>query len=515
MSLFEWFGGRRGPSHQGRAKPDDGHVDEKGLVPRYTGNGTKEDPYIVNWDPEDPEDPYNWSTAKKWLITTQLAWGTWAVAFSSSAYTGGISFMRQDIPMSETVAVLGISLYVLGFGTGPLVWASLSEVRRSLRTIFLWTFSIYTLMHLGGALGQNVATILVTRFLAGTFGASPLTNAGGAIADMFSPRDRGMATAIYATAPYMGPVIGPIAGGYISETNLGWRFTFWMMFMISAYAPVLLQRRARQLQEQSGGEKYFTTIYDRTQNRAFSVLLRKNLLRPFLFMFTEPIVILSSIYVSITYATLYAEFSAYPIVFQEHRGFSAGETGLAFLGIGAGILVGTALAPFQNKLYWRAMDRSEYGQAPPEARLYFSMVGGVCLPVGLFWFAWTTFPSIHWIVPILGGAPVGVAIALILQSLTSYMMDAYTIYFASAMASTIVLRSTFAAAFPLFSPPMFAGLGDQWACSVFAFLALACMPVPVLFWKYGSAIRARSKYAWKEPSGTMSEATTLRETEKE
>lgn len=84
-------------------------------------------------------------------------------------------------------------------------------------------------------------------------------------------------------------------------------------------------------------------------------------------MITEPITILTSIYISITYATLYAEFSAFPIIFEQHRGFTPGETGLAFLGIGAGVLVGTAMAPIQNKLYRQAMDRSEYGQAPPEA----------------------------------------------------------------------------------------------------------------------------------------------------
>lgn len=61
-------------------------------------------------------------------------------------------------------------------------------------------------------------------------------------------------------------------------------------------------------------------------------------------------------------------------------------------------------------------------------------------------------------------------------------MDAYDVYFASAIASTVVLRSCCGAAFPLFSPSMFSALGDQWAMSVFAALATVCMPIPVLFW---------------------------------
>lgn len=85
------------------------------------------------------------------------------------------------------------------------------------------------------------------------------------------------------------------------------------------------------------------------------------------FLVTEPIVLLLALYISIVYATLYAFFAAFPIVFQDIRHFSPGEGGFAFLGVGAGVIFGTALAPYQNKLYWRAMERSETGKAPPEA----------------------------------------------------------------------------------------------------------------------------------------------------
>ena len=85
------------------------------------------------------------------------------------------------------------------------------------------------------------------------------------------------------------------------------------------------------------------------------------------FLVTEPIVLLFALYISIVYATLYAFFAAFPIVFQQIRHFSPGEGGLAFLGVGAGVVLGTSRAPYQSKLYWRAMERSETGKAPPEA----------------------------------------------------------------------------------------------------------------------------------------------------
>ncbi|KAI0340631.1 MFS general substrate transporter [Trametopsis cervina] len=479
---------------------------------KYTGRGTPEDPFVVVWDDHDPEDPFNWSKGRRWLITLQLAIGTWTVSFCSSSYTGGLARMESDLHMSREVAILGVSLYVLGFGLGPLLFAPTSEVYGR-RIVFLCTYSIFTLMHLGGALGHNAATILSTRLLAGIFGSSPLTNASGVISDMWLAKDRGVVSAIYATAPFMGPVLGPIVSGWIAETSLGWRFNFWLMFIFSSialglgvvitpetYAPALLRRRARKLAKETEGRWHFVSTYDLQRSTSFFVVLRINLKRPFVFLLTEPIVVLLAIYISVVYAILYAFFAAYPIVFQEIRGFSSGQGGLAFLGVGLGVAIGTALAPYQNKLYRQAMRKSPTGKAPPEARLYMPMMGAILCPAGLFWFSWTSLPPIHYIVPILAGVPYGIGVAAIMQGLVQYLMDTYTIYCASAIASTVVLRSALAAVFPLISPAMYSNLGVHWASSVFAFLAAACMPLPFLFFlwgvqKYGPWIRSKSRFA--------------------
>ncbi|KAL5531082.1 hypothetical protein ACEPAG_3958 [Sanghuangporus baumii] len=476
----------------------------------YPGEGTHESPFLVDWEPGDPENPYNWSKAKKWPLTFVLAAGTLCVSFASSSYSGGISFVMEDLHMSREVAVLGISLYVLGFGLGPLLFAPLSEMYGR-KLIFVFTYTPYTLLHMGGALAKNKETLLICRLLAGIMGSSPLTNAGGTISDMWIPRERGVAVALYSTAPFLGPVIGPIVGGFTSEDQkLGWRFNFWIMmilsgvvlaihslFMPETYGPVLLRRRARRLRREAEGKTVYVSKFDLTRKRSLLHSLSINLRRPFAVIY-EPIVLLLALYISVAYAILYALFAAFPIVFEEHRHFSPGESGLAFLGIGLGMCCGAALSPIQNRLYWRVMDRSPTGRAPPEARLYTAIIGGVLLPVGLFWFAWTSFPSISYFVPIFAGVPFGTAISTILQSLTAYLMDSYTVYSASAIAATVVLRSAFACAFPLFSPYMFAALGDQWAMSVFAFLSLLCMPIPFLFFKYGKLIRRKSHFAIKD-----------------
>ncbi|KAI0736845.1 MFS general substrate transporter [Fomitopsis betulina] len=478
---------------------------------RYTGSGTAEDPYVVDWHPDDPENPYNWSKTRRWVYTLELAFAAWVSSFCSSSYSAGLHESAIDLHVSDEVALLGISLFVLGFMVGPLLWAPLSEMYGR-RIVFIGSYAAFTLLHLGGALCKNAATLLATRTLAGIFGvSSAFTNSGAALADMWLPKDRGVASSLYASAPFLGPVVGPIVGGWVTTSRLGWRFNFWIMFVAAAvaflgfvfvlpetYAPVLLRWRARQLRRASGGKTVYVSHFDITRTRDRGAYWRTNLARPFLFLATEPIVSLFSVYIGVAYAILYAFFAAYPIVFQQQRHWSPGVGGLAFIGVGVGTTFGMCLAPLQNRFYWAAMRKSPSGRAPPEARLYSPMFGAVCLPVGLFWFAWTCTPKHHWILPIAAGAPFGCGVALVMQGATQYMMDAYQIYAASALAATVVMRSICACFFPLVIPIMYRNLGDHWAGTVFAILTALCMPLPWLFYAYGPAIRSRSRYAIKD-----------------
>jgi hypothetical protein len=149
---------------------------------------------------------------------------------------------------------------------------------------------------------------------------------------------------------------------------------------------------------------------------------------------------------------------------------------------------------YSHKWYLAAAAKNG-GFAPPEARLIIGMVGSVALPIGMFWFAWTNGPSVHWISPIMAGAPFGFGLTLVFLSVTSYLIDAYVIYAASVLAANTVLRSLFGAAFPLFTRIMYERLGIHWASSIPAFLALLCVPLPFFFYKFGARIRARCTYA--------------------
>ena len=123
------------------------------------------------------------------------------------------------------------------------------------------------------------------------------------------------------------------------------------------------------------------------------------------------------------------------------------------------------------------------------------MIASLALPIGLFWFAWTNSPSIHWMVSIAAGIPFGFGMVLVFLCVFNYLIDAYTIFAASVLAANSLLRSLFGFAFPLFTTQMFENLGIHWASSVPAFLALACVPFPFILYKKGLSIRKHCKYS--------------------
>ncbi|KAK4700587.1 hypothetical protein P7C70_g5657, partial [Phenoliferia sp. Uapishka_3] len=335
------------------------------------------------------------------------------------------------------------------------------------------------------------------------------------ISDCFTASQRALGLALYALAPFMGPILGPIVGGFIAMAILGGKSRKKAdhlrrladdfleaqelifagvnlaagVLMPETYAPVLLRRRARKLSRDTGDT--YVSMYDLKVKQGETLLqkLRVRLVTPFALLFREPIVSLLALYVAIIYGTLYGMFGGFDIIFQGSRHWKGGPAGLAFIGIGVGMAFGIVANYIGNKFYVRKLLANHGQPLPPEARLPLCVIGGVSLPIGLFWFAWTVNPAIHWSV------------------------DTYLVFAASALAANTVFRSLFGAAFPLFIPAMFSRLGDAWALTLLAFLTLAMAPVPLLFIRFGPRIRAYSSFAPGHAPLKLSKVPTRREEE--
>jgi multidrug resistance protein len=233
------------------------------LEKEYKGDGSQKSPFIIDWLDNDPENPMKWNTFYKWFLSMIVNIATLAVVFCSAAYTGPFNELRNQFHVADEVITLGLSLYVLGFALGPLFWAPLSEVLGR-RLLFIITYAALTAFNAGAAGSQNIWTLIILRFFAGSFGASPLTNAAGVIADLFQPSERGVGITIFTGAAFLGPTLGPMIGGFVGE-NVGWRWVegvmtiftgvIWIVicfFLPETYSPVLLHKRAKELSRGTG-----------------------------------------------------------------------------------------------------------------------------------------------------------------------------------------------------------------------------------------------------------------------
>lgn len=186
-----------------RLMADQHVITQEILSHEYAGSGTEDDPHVVSWLSVDPRDPMQFPMARKVLVVLVTGFATMIISLASSAYSGSISRVIEDFNISDEVATLGLSLYVIGFAVGPLLWAPMSEnIGRQIP--FFFSFFLLAAFCAGCAGAQNIQTLLILRFFAGAFGSAPLTNAGGVVSDMFTSRQRGLALCLFASTPYAG-----------------------------------------------------------------------------------------------------------------------------------------------------------------------------------------------------------------------------------------------------------------------------------------------------------------------
>ncbi|KXH36609.1 major facilitator superfamily transporter [Colletotrichum simmondsii] len=466
----------------------------------------EQEDYVVEFDgPEDPLHAQNWPIKKKLLTAAMLGYTTMTSAFTSSIFSAATQVIATEYNVSATVGTLGVSFYVLGFAFGPTLWAPLSELRgrRLPLVLSMFGFSIFTI---SCAVAKDLQTILICRFFAGFFGACPLAVVAAVFSDMFDNRTRGTAITVFSMAVFTGPLLAPFIGGFIVESHLGWRWTEYipsfmgflaffldLFFLEETYPPVILVSKASELRRRT--RNWGIHAKQEEIEIDFKELVNKNFSRPMRLLFGEPIVTALSVYMAFIYGLLYLFLTAYPFVFRGVHGFGAGQSGLTFFGMITGQLIAGVTVLLQQPWYLRKL-KANNGVPIPEWRLPSVIAGGVFFAIGIFWFGWSGYRAdVHWIVPTLSGLFTGFGLMSIFLQALNYLVDAYLMFAASAIAGNTFLRSLCGAGFPLFASYMFNGMGIQWASTLLGCVAIALVPIPVIFYIWGHKIRAKSAYA--------------------
>ncbi len=457
-----------------------------------------------------PQNPQNWTQAKKFWVTFEICILTFSVYVGSAIYTAGIVDITQAFGVSQVAATLGLTLFVVGYALGPMLWSPMSEIPQIGRgPIYIGTLALFVVLQVPTALATNFGMLMAFRFITGFVGSPSLATGGASIADMYAPAKRTYGIAIWGVGAVLGPTMGPLLGGFAAQAN-GWRWPIWILmwlsggtlivlffFMPETSSANILYRRARRLRKQTGNDKLRCEpelIGETMTGKEIALMV---LVRPFTLSVTEPICFALNLYIALVYALLYLWFESFPIVFIEIYGFNIGTLGLAYFGIFVGVMITFPCFAWYFHKYTEPRFDAQ-GNLQPELRIPPSFVGAFMLPICLFWFGWSSRESVHWIVPIIGTAWFGGGAFLLFMSVLNYLGDAYPQYAASVLAGNDLFRSSFGAAFPLFATvsnsssymawliwlqAMYKNLGVGWASSLLGFLAISFIPIPFLLFK--------------------------------
>ncbi|SCU94555.1 LAFA_0F22518g1_1 [Lachancea sp. 'fantastica'] len=473
------------------------------------GPGTDSDPeaqsrFLVDFEDDDPQKPLNWNLKKKVYHTMIYGIATLAAQFNSTTTAPSVSHLAEYFHVSVEKALLCTTLYVVGVAFGPMFFAPLSEMYGRKTGVFVPLF-VSMAFTLGSARCEDYPSLLVTRFFAGFFGGSPVVSSGGVLADIWPISIRAVALVFYAMFVVCGVTVGPVISALLTY-QVGsdeWRWPLWficiaqgVILIVAAltvsesYAGVLLARKAKQIRMESGNWAYHAKHEE--WNLDFKEYMSVHLVRPFA-MLATPIVFALALFASYVFGILYLIVTSLPLSFELTRGWKGTVSNVPTLSMLIGVLIGGAVNVWGGLRYKKLLAKHN-GVSIPEERFPPMMMFGWLMPAGMFIFAWTSEARIHWIAPCIGISVMSVGFFVIFQGCLNYLVDSFTKYAASAIAANTFLRSILGGVFPLFGHALFQNLGVQWGASTVAFIALAMIPIPFVFYYFGSKIRSRNPY---------------------
>ncbi|SCO76952.1 related to multidrug resistant protein [Fusarium oxysporum] len=436
--------------HRIRSQNGYGVCDGTNQVDDDSNEYSEKDPFEVGWDAghSDPLCPRGFSTSRKWLVVT----------CTSSIYTSTYAQMENEFGNSRIISILGLSTFVLGLAFGPMLFSPLSEFYGR-RPIYLVAWIMFIIFIVPAAVARNIWAVIVARFLDGFSGSAFLAVSGGTVSDLFTREEIHAPMALFSVAPFLGPAIGPTLGGFINY-NVNWRWTYYTLLIWSVVLGIamvltvpethhsaILKKKAQHIRKTTGDTRWYTPTEN--SDKTLSKAIGYSLLRPFQLLFFEPMCLSLCLYSAILLGILYLFFGAFSLVFSMTYGFELWQIGLSFLGIGLGLILGIATNPIWHRVHLRLERRAEMktgitGVNEPEFHLPSAITGAVLVPIGLFWFAWSIFPSVHWFVPIIGSAIFGMGLILLFTGIFTFLVDAYSKFAASALAANTFVRCIFA-----------------------------------------------------------------------
>ena len=326
------------------------------------------------------------------------------------------------------------------------------------------------------------------------------------ISDCFRAEERGTAISLYNLAPLLGPSLGAIIGGFVTDYG-NWRWIFYatsiaeavlqcssFLYLSETHSPTIVARRNRQIRNETSIAGQQSS--DRHQRQRKARAVGSSLLRPLRLLSTQPIVQILSLWYAYLYGVMYLVISTYPRLWTDSYNERVSIGGVNYVSLGLGYALGSLICTLLLDRIYLKLKTKNRDKGRPEFRLPLMVPASLLVPVGIFAYGWSAQVRTHWIVPNIGVTIFSVGTIISYQCITNYLVDAYPRYAASATGAVAVLRGLTGFGFPLFAPYMYDRLGYGWGNSTLGFVAIILgIPAPFLFWIFGQDLRAASPYA--------------------
>lgn len=281
------------------------------------GHGSGSHVLVVGYQgPQDLMNPHNWSLTHRICCTLLISQVGFIVGFASSIDSAAAPQAGADLHVGEVASTLPTAMYLLGFGLGAPFAGPLSETFGR-NAVYIFTLGMFMIWIMASALAPNIAALAVFRFIAGFFGTTPLTCAGGSISDMWDANERTLMFPLFSMFAFTGPTLGPVIGSFVAQSSaLSWRWCDWItllwsglilalliFFLPETYAPILLKWKATHLRTITGDGRYMSEIEVRNTKLLDRIIA--NMYRPILLFVYEPIAILFTLYLTIVYVVFF------------------------------------------------------------------------------------------------------------------------------------------------------------------------------------------------------------------
>ncbi|RSM18091.1 hypothetical protein CDV31_003013 [Fusarium ambrosium] len=456
------------------------------------------DPDLVVLSSDTQQHPRNWPNKKKWTVTLLVGAYCFLAPFTSTIFAPSLSSVMADTNETDPgKAALHIAMFLIAFAVAPIFLAPLSEMYG--RSVVLGGGNLaFAAFCLGSGLCQTTSQLVVCRFFAGMGGSAALAVMGGVLSDIWNLEERGAASGALGTAIVMGPVLGPVCGGWMSQ-RASWRWTCWVpaisavvvevvsiFSMDESYAPTLLKRELKRQKKQRPDAKLYTVLDLDSKDSKAAMSLFESSSRPIMYLLLDPALLLLSIYYGFVFGVLYLVIVTFQRVFGEGYGHSPGIVGVDMCSEGIGAVLGMVGTTKLLAVIYRRQIKSESYKT--ESRLISAFAGALLVGSGLLIYGFTALKT-HFIVPLIGVVLFSSGMTNAYLAIQLYIIDSYE-YSASAIAGLSVLRCLFAGVFPLFGDQLFDSLGVNWGVGLLALLSLGLgLPFLPLIYVYGPRLR--------------------------